>query len=185
MIEHSRYRARQWVSVTLVLMTALAVTGCQKTGVRTDMTLDVAEKTTAAQIDALIARIDPALIDRIDAVTDDSFGCRGLDIDPDQLVRQWENRRYVVFVVDVSPLEGLALLDDLVTEQVADGWTLARDNTADGDGGRRVQLVATNAVGGDDEVGYGLSVSGGGEVAGQTSLNISATSPCFEAVAPR
>ncbi|POH71205.1 hypothetical protein C3B59_00945 [Cryobacterium zongtaii] len=136
-------------------------------------------------MDAFIASIDPGVIDRIDDVTDDSFGCRGLDIDPDQLVRQWENRRYVVFRADVSPLEGLALLDDLVTEQVADGWTLARDNAADGDGGRRVQLVATNAGGGDDEVGFGLSVSGGGEVAGQTSLNISATSPCFEAVARR
>jgi len=149
------------------------------------MTLNDAQQTTAAHMDALIARIDPALIERIDKVRSASSGCRGNDVDPEQRVRQWENRQYVWFVASVSPLGGLDVLDELVTAQVADGWTLARDRP-DGDG-RRVQLFApdSDADAGEDDndAGYGVNIVGGGEVGGLTSLNISAASPCFEVAA--
>ena len=142
------------------------------------MTLNDAQQTTAAHMDALIARIDPALIERIDKVRSDSSGCRGDDVDPEQRVQQWENRQYVWFVASVSPLGGLDVLDELVTQQVADGWTLTRDQP-EGEA-RRVQLFSPDSGEEDSEPGYGVNIGGGGEVGGLTSLNISAVSPCFE-----
>lgn len=142
------------------------------------MTLNDAQQTTAAHIDALIARIDPALIERIDKVTNESSGCRGEDVDPEQRVRQWANRQYVWFVEGVSPLGGLDVLDELVTQQIADGWTLTRDQP-EGEA-RRVQLFSPDSGEDDTEAGYGVNIGGGGEVGGLTSLNISAVSPCFE-----
>ena len=145
------------------------------------MTLNDAQQTTAAHMDALIARIDPALIERIDKVRSDSSGCRGDDVDPEQRVQQWENRQYVWFVASVSPLGGLDVLDELVTQQVADGWTLTRDQP-EGEA-RRVQLFSTDSGEDDTEAGYGVNIGGGGEVGGLTSLNISVVSPCLEVVA--
>ncbi|POH64603.1 MULTISPECIES: hypothetical protein [Cryobacterium] len=166
------------LAAALALLALAAVAGCsQPSGARTDLTLNDAQQTTAAHVEDLIARIDPASIERIDNVTSESSGCRGIDVDPEQRVRMWETRRYVWFVEGVSPLGGLDVLDELVTAQVADGWTLAGDRP-DGDG-RRVQLLAPDQD--DNEVGYGVNIVGGGEVGGLTSLNISAESPCFEA----
>ena len=48
------------------------------------MTLNDAQQTTSAQVNALIARIDPALIERIDKARSASSGCRGNDVDPEQ-----------------------------------------------------------------------------------------------------
>ena len=144
------------------------------------MTLDNAEKTTTAQVEALIARIDPALVDRIDEVTNDSRGCRGVDVDPDQRVRQWENRRNVWLVESVSAPAGLDVLDELVTAQVADGWTVTRDRPSESGDGRRVQLTASETVGAGDEAGYGLSISAASDDAGPTVINVNAGSPCFE-----
>jgi len=145
------------------------------------MTLNDAQQTTAAHMDALIARIDPALIERIDKVRSDSSGCRGDDVDPEQRVQQWENRQYVWFVASVRPLGGLDVLDELVTQQVADGWTLTRDQP-EGEA-RRVQLFSPDSGEDDTEAGYGVNIGGGGEVGGLTSLNISVVSPCLEVVA--
>ncbi|POH64602.1 MULTISPECIES: hypothetical protein [Cryobacterium] len=139
------------------------------------MNVNDASKTTAAHVDALIERIDPALIERIDKVTSESSGCRGNDVDPEQRVQQWTNQRYVWFVGSVSPLGGLDVLDELVASQVADGWTAGRETT-EGDG-RRVQLFASDA---GNDAGYGVELAGGGENGGLTSLSISAVSPCFE-----
>ena len=174
------------VAASVMLVAVLATAGCAEgTGARTDMTFDDAQQTTAVHMEELIARIDPVLIERIDEVRSESSGCSGLDVDPEQRVRYWETRRYIWFVASVSPLGGLDVLDELVTAQVADGWTLARDRP-DGDG-RRVQLFAPDlgADAGEDDTdaGYGVNIVGGGEVGGLTSLNISAASPCFEVAA--
>jgi hypothetical protein len=166
---------------SVLLGAALALTGCsQGSGATTDMTLDEAEQITTADVDALIARIDPNLIERIDDVTSQSTGCRDIEDDPDQRVRQWENRRYVRFVEGVENPAGLEILDTLVTAQVADGWTLARDMPEKDGTVRRVQLFSPTPAGDEARDAYGLNVSGGGEE-GRISLNISAVSPCFEA----
>jgi hypothetical protein len=167
------------LATALTLLVCAVLTGCsQGTGSRTDMTLTDAQQTTAEHMDALAARIDPAMIERIDKVTDDSSGCRGNDVDPEQRVRYWENRQYVWFVEGVSPLDGLDALDDLVTQHASDGWSVARDQP-EGEA-RRVQLFAPDSGEDVTGAGYGLNIGGGGEVGGLTSLNISAVSPCFE-----
>jgi len=164
------------LAAALALLACAAMTGCsQGSGARTDLTLNDASTTTAAHVDAVIARIDPASIERIDKVTSESSGCRGNDVDPEQCVQQWTNQRYVWFVGSVSPLGGLDVLDELVASHVADGWTAGRE-THEGDG-RRVQLFAPDA---GDDAGYGVELAGGGENGGLTSLSISAVSPCFE-----
>jgi hypothetical protein len=167
------------LATALTLLVCAVLTGCsQGTGSRTDMTLTDAQQTTAEHMDALVARIDPELIGRIDKVTDESFGCRGNDVDPEQRVQQWENRQYVWFIEGMSPLDGRDVLDDLVTQQVADGWSVARDEP-EGDG-RRVLLLAPDSGQDDSELGYGVDIVDGGNIGGLASLNISAVSPCFE-----
>ncbi len=165
---------------SLLLVAALAMTGCsQETGASTNMTLDEAEEITTSDVEALIAIIDPALIERIDDRTNESTSCNGPDVDPEQRVRQWENRRSIWFVDSVRPLNGLEALDELVKARVGDGWTLARDTLEDDGKVRRVQLFSPEA-GGNEEGVYGINIAGGNEVGGLTSLNISAVSPCFE-----
>lgn len=170
---------RKWhaaAAVGIVVMLA----GCQSAGVEADITLDDAEMTTTSQVDAMIARIDPALIERIDKVTNESSGCRGEDVDPEQRVRQWENRRFVVFVESVQPAGGLEILDELVTAQVGDGWYLSRDRPERDGTVRRVQLFSPVVAGNESDGIYGINIAGGGDAAGPISLNISGVSPCFE-----
>jgi hypothetical protein len=168
-------------TASVLLVGALVLSGCsQGTESRTDMTLNDAQRTTVEHMEALIARIDPALIGRIDKATDDSSGCRGNDVDPEQRVRQWQNRRSVWFVDSVRPLDGLTVLDKLVAGQVDDGWTLARDGFEEDGTVRRVQLASPELDGNAAGTGFRVSIAGGSEVGGLTSLNISAVSPCFE-----
>jgi hypothetical protein len=167
--------------LTSMIIAALAMTGCsQDTRADTNMTLSEAEQITTSEVDGLIARIDPALIERIDDWTNESSGCEGLDVDPEQRVRQWQNRRSVWFVDSVGPLDGLTVLDKLVAAQVDDGWTLARDGFEEDGTVRRVQLASPELDGNAAGIGFRVSIAGGSEVGGLTSLNISAVSACFE-----
>ena len=168
------------LAAALALLAFGALAGCsQRSGASPDLTLSDAQQTTAADVDALIARIDPALIERIDDRTNESTSCNGPDVDPEQRVRQWENRRSVWFVDSVRPLNGLEVLVGLVTAHVGDGWRLARDELEDDGKARRVQLFSPEADRNEEGV-YGIDIVGGNEVGGRTSLNISAVSPCFE-----
>lgn len=180
MMRDLRSRARRRALASVMLVATLATTGCtQGTGARTDMTLDEAQKTTSAHMDALTAQIDPVLIESIDQVRDASIGCHESDVDPEQLVRQWVNRRYVWFLEEVSPLGGLDVLDELVTAHIADGWKVTRDKP-DGDG-RRVLMYAPDSDGHQSDYGIEIGGGGGGEAGRLTSLNIMSFSPCFEA----
>ncbi|POH71204.1 hypothetical protein C3B59_00940 [Cryobacterium zongtaii] len=171
--------ARRWWTVAAAVGVVVTLTGCQHEGARIVLTLDDAATTTTADMEVLIARIDPALIERIDDRTNESTSCNGPDVDPEQRVRQWENRRSIWFVDSMRPLDGLEVLDELVKARVDDGWTLARDSLEDDGKVRRVQLFSPEADGNQESV-YGINIAGGNEVGGRTSLNVSAVSPCFE-----
>ncbi|RJT84750.1 hypothetical protein D6T64_21640 [Cryobacterium melibiosiphilum] len=160
--------------VTLILLGSLLLGGCTQTGSTVpEITLDQAQEKTAAVVDGFISAIDPATVARIDDVRDESSGCRGSDVDPQGLVRQWVTTRYVTFV---DGTDALTLLDRLVADVETDGWTLATSSDVNDGAGQRVNLSAPE----EDRAGYGVQMSTGAYEGRPTVLTISGSSPCFD-----
>jgi hypothetical protein len=171
-----RYASRH-AAVSLLLVAMLALTGCsQGTGARTDVTLDGAKTTITDQMETLIGRIDPASIERIDDVTNDSFGCRDHGDDPDQRVRQWEIVQVVWLIEGVGKLD---VFEEMLSSRIDEGWTVASDVAVDGDG-RRVRLHDPVPGSSEERPGYLLTLGVGPEDNGQRAITVSTDSPCFE-----
>lgn len=169
--------SRGWVAVIALCGGTMFLTGCGEGGnTVSGMTLAEAEaeSTTTEIVDAVIASVDPASVERVDDVTNESLSCRGTDIDPDGSVRAWENLRYVWLREGLDKFE---TLDALVTAAVDDGWELAREPDASDDEGRWVQLRQASG----DREGYGLRFTSGAEDDGQNVVYVASDSPCFEA----
>lgn len=164
---------RRWMIGVALAVGALVLSGCNQGGSAvTGLTLKTTEHATTRFVDEAIASIDPASIDHIDVLTNESSNCRGTDVDPDGRVRQWENLRDVWLKKGVNKLD---LLDQLVTAHVHAGWRISYDEMAEAEGGRRVQLLAA----GKGHT-YGLSLVTGAELDGQNEIGIGSASPCFE-----
>lgn len=99
---------------------AVALSGSARTSrAVTGWTLKTTEHATTRFVDEAVTSIDPASIDHIDFLTNESSSCRGTAVDPDGRERQWEYLRDVWLKEGVSKLD---LLDQLVTAHVGDGW---------------------------------------------------------------
>ena len=165
------------LAAALALLACAALAGCsQGTGARTDLTLNGTRTTTVDQMETLIARIDPASIERIDDVTNDSFGCRDHEVDPDQRVRQWEIVQVVWLIDGVGKLD---VFEEMLSSRIDEGWTVVSDIAIDGDG-RRVRLHDPIPGTSEERPGYVLTLGVGPGDNGQTAITISTDSPCFE-----
>jgi len=165
------------LAAALALLACAALTGCsQGSGAITDLTVVGARTTIADQMETLIARIDPASIERIDDVTNDSFGCPDHGVGPDQRVRQWEIVQVVWLFEGVGKLD---VFEEMLASRIDEGWTVASDIANDGEG-RPVRLHDPVSGTSEKRPGYVMTLGVGPEDNGQTAITISTDSPCFE-----
>ena len=111
------------LAATALLVGTLLLSGCAGGRAQPQATPKQAEETsTTSTVDAVIAAIDPALIDHVDRVMNASVDCLGADGTPQASMRAWQNMRYVWLVKGTEPLD---VVDALVKTNEKDGWTTA------------------------------------------------------------
>ena len=167
---HPARRAVACCSVAVLVAVVMLLGGCGQLDVVEGLTPEQAQAETARLVDEAIGKIDPALIKRIDDVTDGSGPCYGSDVDSRGHIRAWDNSRYVWLVDGAQQLD---VANPIIQSYLDGGWQASYDRDSNPSGGRVVQLVRGDGV--LAEI-YGLRIS---VHANESVIDISATSPCF------
>lgn len=163
----------RWVGRVLGAVAVLAVVvmvgGCGQLDAVEGLTPEQAQAETARLVEEAIGKIDPALIKRIDDVTDEPLACYGSDVDPENKVQAWDNSKYVWLVEGAQQVD---VANPLIQSYLDGGWQASYDRDSNPSGGRVVQLLKDGAPG--ESFGLRISVH-----ANESVIDISATSPCF------